>query len=201
MAKRERKYAAEYARRIRNATARGLTKSQARGHPGALQQSASALRSGPKPARLDWGLEGAIKSMRAGATLSDAAREAHVGRERLATYAKRYAGAVSKGGRWTFADNRARRVLVAAEGEPNFLVLKVPGFDPANLAGLHYAESLAVLDDRSLLPAFVERWSGVSIPDLKGQTHYFATDINALFRAHFGDEADWTRIYHIYMPS
>ena len=139
--------------------------------------------------------------MRTGATLSEAARGAHVGRERLATYAKRYAGAVSRGGRWTFADDRARRVMVAVEGEPNFLVLKVPGFDPANLAGLHYAESLAVLEDRSLLPAFVERWSGVSIPDLKGEKHYFATDINELFGAHFGNEADWARIYHIYMPS
>lgn len=201
MAKRERDYAAEYARRIRNATARGLTRSQARGHPGAAQQSASILRSGPKPAKLDRVLEGAIKSMRSGATLGDAAREAHVGRERLATYAKRYAGAAMKGGRWSFADDRTRQVLMAAAGEPNFLVLKVPGYDPANLAGLHFAEGLAVLENRSLHPAFVERWSGVSIPDSNGQNHYFATDINALFRAHFGDEADWTRIYHIYMPS
>ena len=200
MARRQRRYAEEYARRIRNATARGLTKSQARGHPGSTQESASAIRAGAKPAKVDWTLEAAIKEMRTGATLGRAARDAHVGRERLAAYAKRYAGAVSKGGQWTFDDKRTRRILMAATGEYNFLTLRVPGYDPSSLAGQHYTESVAVLDDPSLYPAFVEKWAGVSIPDVKGKTRFFETDLNALFRMHFGEEADWTRVYHIEMP-
>lgn len=201
MAKRKRQYAAEYARRIRNATARGLSKSQARGHPGANQTSAATIRSGFKPARIDRALEDAIKEMRGGATLSAAAREAHVGRERLAAYAKRYAGAVAKSGRWTFDDKRTRRIYMAATGEQNLLVLRVPGIEPSSLAGQHYTESFAVLEDPDLYPAFVDKWSGVSIPDVKGKTRFFETDLNALFRMHFGEEADWTRIYHIEMPS
>lgn len=200
MAKRARNFAAEYARRIRNATARGLSKSQARGHPGPAQNSASAIRTGAKPAKVDWTLESAIKEMRAGASLSIAAREAHVGRERLAAYAKQYAGAASKGGKWTFNDKRTRQILMAATDEHNFLIMTVPGYDPSSLAGEHYSEGRAVLDDPSLHPAFVEKWAGVSIPDMKGNQHFFATDLNALFRAHYGDEADWTRIYQIFMP-
>ena len=130
-----------------------------------------------------------------------ATREARVGRERLAAYAKRYAGAESKGGRWTFNDQRNRRVFMAATGEHNLLTLRVPGYDPASLAGQHFFEGLAVLENPDLYPAFVEKWAGVSIPDVKGQVRYFETDLNALFRMHFGEEADWTHIYQIELPS
>ena len=198
---RARNYKSEYARRIRNATSRGLTKSQARGHPGPTQKSASAVRTGAKPAKVDWTLEAAIKEMRNGATLVVAARQAHVGRERLAAYAKRHAGAASQAGHWTFHDHRTRHVYMAAAGEHNLLTLRVPGHDPASLAGEHFAESVAVMENPDLLPAFVEKWAGVSIPDVKGKTRFFETDLNALFRMHFGEEPDWTRIYHIEMPS
>lgn len=199
MAKRARNFAAEYARRIRNATARGLTKSQARGHPGPAQNSALIIRTGAKPAKVDWTLEAAIKEMHAGATLSAAARQARVGRERLAAYAKRNAGAIRKGGTWTFDDRRARRVIMAETGEHNFSIFRVPGRDPASLAGQHYAEGLAVLENPNLYPAFVEKWAGVSIPDVKGKIRFFETDLNALFRMHNAEEVDWTLIYQIEM--
>ena len=93
-----------------------------------------------------------------------AAREAHVSRERLAAYAKHYAGADFKGGRWTFDDQRKRRVYMAATGEHNLLTLKVPGYDPSSLAGLHFTESRAVLENPDLHPAFIAKWAGVSIP-------------------------------------
>jgi len=191
----------KYARRIASATARGLTRPQARGHPGSAQQSAAAIRGKAKPAKVDWTLESAIKEMRNGASLSAAAREAHVSRERLAAYAKHYAGAESKGGHWTFDDQRKRQVYMAATGEHNLLTLKVPGYDPSSLAGLHFTQSRAVLENPDLHPAFVEKWAGVSIPDVKGNVRFFETDLNALFRMHFGEEADWTRVYHLEMPS
>ncbi len=139
--------------------------------------------------------------MRNGATLGAAAREARVGRERLAAYAKRYAGAESKGGRWTFDDKRNRRIIMAATGEHNLLTLRVPGHDPASIAGQHFFEGRAVLDDPDLYPAFVEKWAGISIRDVKGQVRHFETDLNALFRMHLGEEVDWSRIYQIEMPS
>ena len=201
MAKRKRNYATEYERRIRNATARGLTKSQARGHPGFAQKSATAIRTGTKAIAADPTLESAIRQMRSGKTLADAARNAHVSRERLASYAKRYANAVATNGRWSFDDRRPRQIIIAANGEHNFLVLRVPGHDPASVAGEHYNEALAALENPNLYPAFVEKWSGVSIPDVKGKIRFFETDLNALFRAHNNDDFDWTRIYKIEMPS
>jgi hypothetical protein len=46
-----RDYKAEYARRIRNAEARGLTRSQARGHPKRKELSATEVREGRKRSR------------------------------------------------------------------------------------------------------------------------------------------------------
>lgn len=100
-----------------------------------------------------------------------------------------------------FDDRRSRRIVMAERGQPNFSISRVPGHTEAALAGEHFAESLALLENPNLYPSFVAKWGDISIPDLTGKPRFFATDPNALFRAHEGEEIDWTRIYQITMPS
>lgn len=199
MARRKRDYRKEYARRIQSALARGLSRAQARGHPPAGTFYTS--RPGAKPGRLktDARMEAAINAIRAGETLSAAAKRIRVGRERLSAYAKEHAGAVRTGRTWTFRDNRTRRIPIISAEAPNPIKIRVRGSEPAALAGRHYAEAGKALEDQSLFPAFIERWSGVTITDASGRTHPLATDPNHLYRAFNADEVDWSRIYRLYM--
>ena len=136
---------------------------------------------------------------RAGESLSAAARQARVGRERLAAYVKRFAGGAWQGSTWTFDDKRVRRIPVIAAGEPNSLIIKVPGFEPARLAGQHFEEASQALEDQTKFPAFIERWREVSITDTTGRSYALSVDPNQLYRAVAADEIDWARIYHLYM--
>ncbi len=193
MARKPRNHAQEYARRIERAVARGLSRSQARGH---ARHGEAPIR--PKPAKPDRTLEDAIRAMRAGETLSATAKRFHVGRERLAAYAKRHAGASLQGRRWTFSDTRERRVpvIVAAERYP--ITIRVEGHRPAELAGQHYAEASAAIESPELFPHFIAKWQDQTIADTRGREYAFATDPNQIFRAIGGEEIDWSRIYHLY---
>jgi hypothetical protein len=197
---RKRDYKAEYQRRIANAANRGLTRSQARGHPGAGLAYVSKRGATPKRTKPDPKLEDAIKAIRAGDGISAAAKKVGVSRERLSAYAKQQAGAERKGRVWTLNDTRSRRVPLLVEGHNNAVVVKVAGHEPARLAGEHFDEAHRALTDQSLFPAFREKWSGVTITDHKGRVYSLSTDPNHLYRLTVtGDEIDWTRIYHLHM--
>ncbi len=199
MASGKRDYRREYRRRIERALARGLTRSQARGHPGAGMSYASRADAKAKRLRPDSKLEAAINAIRAGETLSAAAKRIGVGRERLSAYAKEHAGAVRTGRTWAFRDNRIRRIPIIVAEAPNPITIRVRGSESAALAGRHYAEAGKALEDQSLFPAFIERWSGVTITDASGRVHPLATDPNHLYSAFSADEVDWSRIYRLYM--
>lgn len=97
MARKKRNYSEEYARRIERAKARGLSLSQARGHPGPGESLISSKRRKPKKHKPDKTLQAAIDAIRKGETMTGAAKRLHVSRERLSAYAKRQAGAKRKG--------------------------------------------------------------------------------------------------------
>ena len=84
--RRPRDHKANYARRKARAAERGLSLSQARGHP-------RAGEAGLRPIGFDAGLEAALKAMRGGEPLKAAAARQRVSRERLSRYAKAQAGA------------------------------------------------------------------------------------------------------------
>lgn len=193
MPKKPRNYRQEYARRIERAKARGLSRSQARGH---ARHGEAPIRH--KPAKVDRTLEDAIKAIREGATMSAAAKRFHVGRERLAAYAKKQAGASRQGGRWTFSDTRKRRVPVIVADELHLVTIRVEGHRPAELAGQHYAEANAAIENPELFPPFIAKWKGKTITDSRGREYVFATEPSQIFRAIAGDEIDWSRIYHLY---
>ena len=83
MSKKLRNYGAEYARRIANATARGLSRSQARGHAKAAE---APPRGTPRPIEDDR-LQLALRTLRRQKSLSEAARAARVSPERLRKHA------------------------------------------------------------------------------------------------------------------
>jgi hypothetical protein len=92
-------YKAEYARRIANAKKRGLSRSQARGHP---KPAESSIRTSPggrpiEDARLQLGL----KVLRQEKSLSAAAREARISPERLRRYALDKNLIEKQGRRWS----------------------------------------------------------------------------------------------------
>lgn len=198
--KRTRNHRKEYARRIERGEARGLTRAQARGHPGAGMAYASRQAAKPKRVTPDRKLEEAIKAIRAGDSMSAAAKRTGVSGERLSAYARQQAGAERKGRTWTFNDTRTRRIPLLAEGHLNAVIVKVTGHEAAKLAGEHYDEAFRALTDQSLFSAFMEKWSGVTITDNKGRVYSLSTDPNHLYRLTVtGDEIDWTRIYHLHM--
>ena len=191
---RKRDYREEYERRIANAAKRGLSRSQARGHP---RSGETPIR--PKPSnKPDRTLEDAIRAMRSGETLSAAAKRFHVGRERLAAYARKQAGASRQGRSWIFNDTRTRRVPVIAAGEPYPVTISAKGHGPAELAGQHYAEASEAVENPDLFPLFIAKWKGKAIADIHGREYVFSTDPNQIFRAISGEEIDWSRIYHLY---
>ena len=124
MARRERDYAKEYSNRIARGTQRGLTRSQARGHPGPGQ----ALVSQPlAPARYSRQLEVGFRAIREGKPLAAAAKEIHVSPERLRRYLREQ-GIAERKGRWWIAldDKRRRQMLVYSKGEARLVTVDRP---------------------------------------------------------------------------
>lgn len=199
MARRQRDYRAEQARRIRNGLAKGLTRSQARGHAKAGETPASKIGNETKRVKPDPTLEGALLSMRNGTSLTTAAKEAHVSRERLASYIRTYAGAFRKGNLWDFDDSRRRRILFLESSKTRYQVGNVRGYHTAKLAGQHYDDARQLLKNPDQLALFQEKWAGKSLTDVRGNVHALSTDYNEISRMLSSDEPDWSRIYKIYM--
>ena len=90
MAKRQRDYRKEYARRVALATQKGLSRSAARGHPKAGERRKPATVRAIDPNSRE---ERALKMMRHGGSLRDAAGHFRMSQERLRAYLKETTGA------------------------------------------------------------------------------------------------------------
>ena len=199
MVRRQRDYRAEQERRIRNGLAKGLTRSQARGHAKAGETPASKIGKESKRVKPDPTLEGALLSMRDGKSLTAAAKEAHVSRERLASYIRTYAGASRTGKGWEFSDTRRRRVPILQAGDTRYQVTKIRGYEGARLAGQHYDDARQLVENPDQFQLFHEKWDGKGLTDIHGHLHPFSTNYNEISRMLSTDEPDWSRIYKIYM--
>jgi hypothetical protein len=189
----QRDHKADYSRRIERALARGLSKSQARGH---ARPGESGVTRRPNSST-DAKLESALKRLRGGRTLGEAAKEYRVSRERLSRYIKIHAGAERSHGRWIFNDQRLRTVELFVVGHTQPVVTDVVGYEPARLAGQHWDEAHAVLADHDFLPAFIRKWEGMTIRDAKGVRFALSTDPNEIYRAAHATERPFDEIYRL----
>src|ERR1700677_4853204 len=99
----------EYARRIARAVAKGLSKSQARGHP---KPAEAVIKAGRTAEPLeDDRLQLALKVLRQEKSLTAAAREAKVSPERLRRYATEKNIIERRGRRWIVRHELPRRML------------------------------------------------------------------------------------------
>lgn len=187
---RKRDYKAEYARRIARGKARGLSRSQARGHPKGTERYATGKSAVPPN---DPQLEQALRELRKGVSLKQSAKEANVSEERFRRFVKGNELANFIGRRWTLSDNRTRRVPMIKDSQQTAIL--VPDFATASEVGKHHNAVGRFLrtNDSSHLMEFEDR----SVTDVRGNTHKFETDPNALYRLAAKDEPAFHEIYQI----
>lgn len=173
MPRKQRNHAQEYARRIQRATAKGLSRSQARGHARAGEAPIRA-----KPSKSDARLETALTLLRETGNQGRAAKEAGVSAERFRNFLRSHALAHRKGKLWHFTDNRPREMKVITGGEVVRLIL--PDFEQASLNGSHLTAVKAYVNSNNadLLRSF----HGKSVIDITGQAHPLETHPNTLHR-------------------
>ena len=186
-----RNYAIEYARRIARAVAKGLSKSQARGHPKPAETVIKAERTA-KPLEDDR-LQLALKVLRQEKSLTAAAREAKVSPERLRRYATEKNIIERRGRRWTVRHELPRRMLLFSDGRAVQVV--VGDFASASKVGRFMSAVSAFL--RTNNPAGLREFEGASVADISGKIHPFETRPNALYRLASAHDQSFEHIYRI----
>lgn len=168
-----RDYKAEYQRRVAQAAARGLSRSQARGH---ARSGEAPIRSRPERDREH--LEAALKALRQTGNQSEAARSAGISTERFRRFLRENSFAERSGKSWTFTDNRDRQMLVISRSGAKSRVLR--GFDQASLNGKHLAAVGQFIGSNKI--EFLLPFEGQSVIDARGKSHPLETDPNVLHR-------------------
>ncbi|MFT3723033.1 MAG: hypothetical protein QM773_05540 [Hyphomonadaceae bacterium] len=185
---RNRDYSEEYRRRIARAEAKGLSRSQARGHPKIDERPARSVQSTP-----DKKIDHAIRAMHEGSSLTGAAKAARVSPERLRRYLKTYEIASRVGRTWVMTDNRPRRVPIIFGSSIKAVV--VPNFGEASKVG-RYSNAVGKFVETGELH-HIEPFAGDGVRDLDGDFHPFETDPNDLLRYAMKDEPEFHEIYQI----
>lgn len=185
-----RDYQEEYQRRITRGTLRGLSRSQARGHP---RLGESHIASAQNTPRLNDSLEEGRRRMQDGMSLTQAAKDIRVAPERLRHYLGEMDVIEKRGNRWSVIDNRDRQVQLYSNGRVETIV--VHGYDASRQVGLYMwaVKQFLTTNDRSLLTF----WQGQFITDTQGDRYPFETRPNVLYRlAHAGTES-FEQVYKI----
>ena len=186
----KRDYKAEYARRIARGKARGLSLSQARGHP---KPSEAPLKASARLPINDESVSQALQAMYGGTSLTAAAKAAHVSPDRLkrALVAKKLG--VKEGRRWIVTDARPRRVQIIVGA--NSKAITVPTFADASRVGVYHNRVRQFILTQDL--THLEEFDGATVTDINGTAWPFETDPNALIRFALKDEPLFHEIYRV----
>jgi hypothetical protein len=187
----KRNYALEYAHRIARAVAKGLSKSQARGHPKPTEDIIRPSRTA-KPLEDDR-LQLALKVLRQEKSLTAAAREAKVSPERLRRYATERSIIERRGRRWIVRCELPRRMLLFSDG--NVVQVVVGDFASASKVGRFMSAVSTFL--RTNNPAGLRQFDGASVADISGKIHPFESRPNALYRLASAHDQSFEHIYRI----
>lgn len=186
--KRKRDYKAEYRRRVERGLAKGLTLSQARGHPKAGEKNIKK----PRPINED-ALQISLKALRSGKTLAEAAKEIRVSPERLRNQAKARGAIRKKGRRWIVKNDLPRQMLIYTDGEARSIT--IGQFHDASKLGRYMAGVKRFL--RSNDPDHLKPFIGQSVKDNREKIYIFETDPNALYRIAASGSESFEQIYRI----
>src|SRR5271166_6724139 len=156
--------------------AKGVSRSQARGHPKPEELSVS-LKRPPKPIE-DQRLQLAFKVLRQEKSLSAAAKAARIAPERLRHFATERDIIERQGRRWIVRHQLPRRMLLFSDGR--VLQVVVGDFDSASKIGRFMSAVGEFL--RTNKPAVLSEFEGVSVADVAGKIHACETRRNALYR-------------------
>jgi hypothetical protein len=188
MAGQKRDYAAEYQSRVARGLAKGLSRSQARGHPRATEQHLSSRRAASRS------LEAGVAALRKTKSLSAAARQAKIAPERLRRYLMDLDFVAKQRGRWVVGtDTRLRPVLIYANGQKRKIV--VQGYEPAALIGSHWNAVGKFRDEND--PAYLAPFIGVEVRDANGRPYIFETRPNVLYRLSNEGGDSFEQVYRI----
>jgi hypothetical protein len=173
MAKRQRDYKKEYARRVARGTQKGLSRSAARGHPRAGERAKATPQRAVDPGSRE---ELALKLMRRGRSLRDAASHYHVSQERLRAYVKEQTEARHGGRKWTIIDRRSRQFPFYSDGR---VVTPTMTLDETAEAGryMQAVKQFLRTGDRDFLAPF----AGKDVRDVSGRFYPFELDENTLY--------------------
>jgi hypothetical protein len=189
MAKRQRDYRKEYARRIALAAQKGLSRSAARGHPRADERRKPATGRAVDPNSRE---ERALKMMRHGAPLRDAARHFRMSQERLRAYLKETTGATRENGRWKIVDHRLRQFPFYSNGA---VVTPWMSMEQTSEAGRYMQAVKQFL--RTGDTGFIEPFTGKGARGVNGRFYPFELDENTLYELDHRDEAVVPEQYRI----
>jgi len=184
-----RDYKAEYRRRIAIATARGLSRSQGRGH----------ARLGEAPVRPravfahDGRLEVALKELRRIGNQASAAKSVSISPERFRRFLRENVAIEGRGRSLKIRDDRQREMSVISKGEIRQRVLR--DFDQASLNGeyLNAVKAFLSSNDIELLAPF----AGRAVIDTKDKAHSLETNPNTLHRLAAAGSEVFTDIYRL----
>jgi hypothetical protein len=189
MAKRQRDYRKEYAKRLERAEEKGLSRSAARGHPRAGERRKRQTERTVDPHSRE---EQALKMMRRGSSLRDAASYYRMSQERLRAYLKESTEATREKGRWKIIDRRSRQFPIFSNGQ---LVTPWMTLDQASEAGryMQSVKQFLATGENSFLAPFV----GKGVRDTGGKFHPFELDENTLYELDHRGEAVIPEQYRI----
>jgi len=189
--RRDRDHTAEYRHRIAQGMARGLTRSQARGHRRAAE--AIVAKSRKQRALEDAKLQMGLRYLRKEKSFTKAAREAHVSPERLRTEAIEKGIVEKRGRRWTIKRDLPRRVLIYTGGRERPIV--VPNFKEASVVGKYMSAVGSFVRTSDI--SFVRPFDGKTVTDVHGKTYLLETRPRILFRLSHAGSSSFEQIYRI----